>query len=62
MIDKELSCSPLRTYTCTLIEHTYKVKKFQITRLISNVITEDKEKDEEKKNRYGLVSIRHYRR
>ena len=49
MIDKELSCSPLRTYTCTLIEHTYKVKKFQITRLISNVIAEDKENDEEEK-------------
>ena len=49
MIDKELSCSPLRTYTCTLIEHTYKVKKFQITRLISDVITEDNEKDEEEK-------------
>ena len=47
--DIEIDKDQLRTYMCILIEHTYKVKKFQITRLISNVIAEDKEKDEEEK-------------
>ena len=58
--DIEIDKDPLRTYMCILITHTYKVKKFQITRLISDVITEDKEKDEEEKvieKRWHLYDI-----